>query len=239
MSLDLPKIILLFFGGTIIGSFLNVLIYRLPRKTSIIWPPSTCPLCKHRLRWTDLIPIISYLLLRGRCRYCQRPINRLYPIIELLAGFSTLIWAFRFGLFPSEVWKLVLIYGLIVISCIDLQAKIIPNKLTYPLMVGGLIYSWAQGGFLSALIGGLTGGGILLLIHLLYPKGMGMGDIKLLTMLGIYLGWQGVIHTLFFGSLAGVLILFPLLLSGKIHQQDPIPFGPFLAVGTLTFIFFF
>lgn len=106
-------------------------------------------------------------------------------------------------------------------------------------MVGGLIYSWAQGGFLSALIGGLTGGGILLLIHLLYPKGMGMGDIKLLTMLGIYLGWQGVIHTLFFGSLAGVLILFPLLLSGKIHQQDPIPFGPFLAVGALTFIFFF
>lgn len=239
MALIPTKIILLFFAGTIIGSFLNVLIYRLPRKSSIVWPPSSCPHCQHQLRWIDLIPLLSYLLLKGRCRYCQKPINKLYPIIELLAGFSTIIWALHFGLSASEVWKLVLLYGLIAISCIDLQAKIIPNKLTYPLMVGGLIYSWSQGELLFALTGGLTGAGILLLISLLYPKGMGMGDIKLLAMLGVFLGWQGVIYTLFLGSLAGVLILFPLLLNGKIQRKDPVPFGPFLAIGALVIIFFF
>ncbi len=239
MSLDLTILLFLFLGGTIIGSFLNVLIHRLPRKKSILWPPSSCPQCRHRLHWFDLIPIVSYLWLKGNCRYCQRPISRLYPLVEFLTGLATIIWALRFGLFPSELWKLVLLYGLIAISGIDLRFKIIPNKLTYPLMVAGLIYRWTQGELRLALSGGIIGGSILLLVKLLYPKGMGMGDVKLLTLLGVLLGWKGVLHALFLASLSGMLMIFPLLLSGKVHRQEPIPFAPFLALGAVIVIFYF
>jgi leader peptidase (prepilin peptidase)/N-methyltransferase len=179
------------------------------------------------------------LWLKGNCRYCQRPISRLYPLVEFLTGLATIIWALRFGLFPSELWKLVLLYGLIAISGIDLRFKIIPNKLTYPLMVAGLIYRWTQGELRLALSGGIIGGSILLLVKLLYPKGMGMGDVKLLTLLGVLLGWKGVLHALFLASLSGMLMIFPLLLSGKVHRQEPIPFAPFLALGAVIVIFYF
>lgn len=227
----------LFIVGACIGSFLNVLIYRLPRRCSILWPLSSCPACQHRLAASDLIPLFSYIWLRGKCRYCQQPIDLTYPVIELLTGLFTLAWALRFRSDPWELWRLFLGYILIVVATIDLKTKIIPNCLTYPVFLGGLVYRWWQGEIGAALAGGLIGGGLLLMIYLLYPKGLGMGDIKLLTLLGIFLGGRGVLNALFWGSLSGVLLLSPLVLTGRLGRQQPVPFAPFLAFGTFIVLF--
>ncbi|WP_231133221.1 prepilin peptidase [Capillibacterium thermochitinicola] len=224
--------------GVCIGSFLNVVIYRLPRGGSLLWPPSTCPACQHRLAAGDLVPVLSYIWLRGKCRYCQGPINITYPVVELIAGLTTVAWALRFDSQVSELWRLIVAYTMIVIAVIDFKTRLIPNCLTYPMILGGLVYQWAQNALGSALIGGLVGGGLLFLICLLYPKGMGMGDVKLLTFLGIFLGVDGVLRTLFWGSLSGVVLLFPLVWKGRIGRRQPVPFAPFLAVGAYVVLFF-
>jgi len=148
------------------------------------------------------------------------------------------VWALRFNCQFSEVWRLILGYILIVIATIDLKTHLIPNRLTYPMILSGLVYRWAQGEIGSALFGGLVGGGILLLIYILYPKGMGMGDVKLLTFIGILLGVRGVLRALFWGSLSGVVLLFPLVLKGRIGRRQPVPFAPFLAFGSFVVLFF-
>ncbi|NLC52441.1 MAG: prepilin peptidase [Firmicutes bacterium] len=231
-------ILFLFIVGLCLGSFLNVLVYRLPRKRSLLWPPSSCPHCQHRLAASDLIPLVSHLWLKGRCRYCQQPISLSYFMIELITGIFTVVWVVHFRNEPGgELWRLFLGYLLIVIAIIDLKTYLIPNDLIYPALLGGLIYRWSQGELQSALIGALVGGGLLFSIYLLYPKGMGMGDIKLLTLLGVFLGGYGVLQALFWSSLSGVIILVPLVLSGRIRRQQPVPFAPFLALGTFVVLF--
>lgn len=219
--------------GLIIGSFLNVLIYRIPRGESIILPPSHCPSCNHRLGFFDLFPVLSYLGLRGRCRYCKTPISWRYPLVELLAGGLTLLCWIRFGPNSEGLMALILTYILIVIAFIDLEHQLIPNVLTLPMMAIGLLFRIWQGEIITGILGGLISGGLLLIITLLYPKGMGMGDVKYMAMAGIFLGWKKALFVLFAGSFLGLLIMTPLMLLKKLDRKSAFPFGPFLVVGTL------
>ncbi len=224
--------------GLIVGSFLNVIIYRLPRGESIVLPPSHCPACNHRLNGLDLFPVVSFLFLRGRCRYCGTAIGWRYPLVELLTGGLTLLAWLRFGPTVELAGALFLTYILIAIAFIDLDHQIIPNALTLPAIVVGLALRFWQGSGLDAVIGGLVGGGILWLVAWLYPKGMGLGDVKFLAMAGVFLGWLKAIYALFLGSFLGVLIILPLMLLKKIGRRQPFPFGPFLAVAALVMVFF-
>ncbi len=227
---------LIFLIGLIIGSFLNVIIYRLPRGESIVLPPSHCPHCEHSLTWLDLFPVFSFIFLQGRCRHCRTKISWRYPLTELLSGGLTLLWWFRYGTYGLN-WDnfafLILTYGLIAIAFIDWDLQIIPNRLTLPLIVLGLTLKALEGSLVQALVGSLAGGGILLILALLYPKGMGFGDVKLLAMTGIFLGWYPVLISLFLGSVLGVIATLPLFIQKKIDRKTPIAFGPFLALGTL------
>ncbi|HBF38966.1 MAG TPA: prepilin peptidase [Firmicutes bacterium] len=232
--------LLLVLFGLIIGSFLNVIIYRLPRGESIVLPPSHCPQCEHRLTWLDLFPVLSFIFLQGRCRYCRAKINRRYPLTELLTGGLTLLWWFHYGAYGlslENIAFLVLTYVLIAIAFIDWEQQIIPNRLTLPLIVLGLALAALQGALVPALVGALAGGGFLLIIALVYPKGMGFGDVKLLAMTGIFLGWRTVLISLFLGSVLGVLVTLPLLILKKINRKTSIAFGPFLAIGTLLIMY--
>jgi len=229
--------IMLFLFGITIGSFLNVIIYRLPRGESLILPPSHCPGCRHRLGVVDLLPLAGYLWLKGRCRYCGSRISPRYPLVELTGGLLTVGWGLRFGPTGEGLAIQALIYGLLAIALIDLEHRIIPDRLTVPLLVLGLTWRSFQGELPSALGGLLAGGGPLLAAALLYPRGMGLGDVKLLAAVGVFLGWRKVLLTLFGGSLLGVLVVLPLLLAGKIDRKTPFAFGPFLAVAALVMIF--
>ena len=229
----LITVYILFLFGLVMGSFLNVIIYRLPRGESIISPPSHCSHCQHRLGITDLFPVLSFIFLSGRCRYCQALISWHYPLVELLsAGLTVLCWL-RFGFTPDFGAALVLTYVMIVIALIDLDLQIIPNWLTLPMVLFGLVFRGWQGEFYTALAGGLVGGGILFLIVLVYPKGMGMGDVKFLAMAGVFLGWEKILVTLFLSSLLGILVMVPLLALKKIDRKIPFPFGPFLVLASL------
>lgn len=223
--------------GLVMGSFLNVVIYRLPRGGSLLLPPSHCPSCGYRLRASDLIPVLSYSLLRGRCRSCKAAISPRYPIVELLTAVLTLGWWYKYGISGSGWEFLILIYILIAIAFIDWEHQIIPNRLTLPMMVFGLTLKELQGDLIPAFVGMAVGGGLLLIIALLYPKGMGMGDVKFLGMTGIFLGWQKALCSLFLGSLIGVLVIIPLMILGKIDRRTPFAFGPFLVIATLIVLF--
>jgi leader peptidase (prepilin peptidase)/N-methyltransferase len=216
-------------------------IYRLPRGESIVLPPSHCPNCQHRLGAWDLIPVLSYLGLRGQCRYCQTKISVRYPLVELLSAGLTVLWWYRVGQFEWNVngfALLVLTYALVAISLIDLDRQIIPNKITLPLLVAGLAAQSCQGNLVFAAFGVLAGGGPFALIAACYAKGMGWGDVKLLAMLGVFLGWQKMIICIFLGSLLGVLWMGPLMLLKKRDRKTPFAFGPFLAAAALLVMYF-
>ena len=224
--------------GLISGSFLNVLIYRIPRGESIVLPPSHCPFCNHRLGVFDLFPVLSYFWLRGRCRYCNTPISWRYPLVEIITGGLTLFCWIRFGPSIEGLKALILTYVLIVIAFIDLDHQLIPNVLTLPMIVIGLLFRIWQGEIIIGILGGIIGGGILLIVAVIYPKGMGMGDVKFLTMTGVFLGWEKALFTLFSGSLLGILTIVPLMLMKKLDRKTPFPFGPFLSLGCLLALFF-
>lgn len=223
--------------GLVLGSFLNVLIYRIPRGESIVLPPSHCPNCDHRLGFFDLFPVLSYLGLRGRCRYCKTPISWRYPLVELLTGGLTLLCWIRFGPSIDGLMALILTYVLIAIAFIDLDHQLIPNVLTLPMIIIGLVFRIWQGEISAGILGLLTGGGLLLLIALFYPKGMGMGDVKFLAMVGVFLGWEKVLFVLFAGSALGLLVIAPLILLKRLDRKKAFPFGPFLTLGTLIAIY--
>ncbi len=223
--------------GLLVGSFLNVVIYRTPLKQSIIAPPSHCPACNHRLTWLDLFPIVSFLWLKGRCRYCHVKVSWRYPLVELVTGF--LSWAawMRFGFTVETAVYLLFTFALVVIAFIDYDHQIIPNFLTYPGLIIGLLFQLWRGALVEALVGGLIGGGVLLLIVVFYPKGMGMGDVKYLAMVGVLLGWEKAIYTLFLGSLFGTLIMIPLLMLKVVEKGKPFSFGPFLVTATFVVMY--
>jgi leader peptidase (prepilin peptidase)/N-methyltransferase len=218
-----------------------VVIYRLPRGESLILPPSHCPQCDHRLGLWDLIPVFSYLGLRGKCRYCRTKINARYLLVELLSAGLTWLWWYRAGQYEwnaDGLALLVVTYALVAVSLIDCDRQIIPNKITLPLLVAGLTLRAVQGELGAAALGLLAGGGPLGLLAFCYARGMGWGDVKLLAMLGVFLGWQKVITVIFLGSLFGTLWMAPLMLFRKYDRKTPFAFGPFLAAAALVVIYF-
>jgi len=221
--------------GAVIGSFLNVCIVRLPAEQSVVSPPSRCPKCGKPVEWRDNIPVLSWLLLRGKCRGCREPISILYPIIELA---TALLWAgmaWHYGLSLDALRGALFGTLLLGIALTDAREYIIPNEFTYGGLAIGLILSAASGldSVVAALIGAVVGFAILWLVGVagrwaFKEEAMGGGDIKMMAMVGTFVGWQGVLLTIFLGALAGTAIFLPLTLIGR---KKLVPFGVFLAIG--------
>lgn len=225
--------------GFIIGSFLNVCIWRLPRQESLVSPSSHCPSCNTPIAFYDNIPIISYLFLMGRCRRCSHPISWRYPLVELVNGLGYWMLLWQHGLDWTFVIYAVLFSALLVITFIDLDHQIIPDTITLPGMAIGLIAAAIilPHGLISALGGFFLGGGLFYMIAVLSRGGMGGGDIKMIAMVGAFLGWKAVLLTIFLGALMGSAVgLFLMLFMGK-GRKTAVPFGPFLSLGTMIALF--
>jgi leader peptidase (prepilin peptidase)/N-methyltransferase len=223
--------------GAAIGSFLNVCIHRLPRGSSVLWPPSACPRCARRLSWFENIPIVSYAALRGRCRTCKAPISIQYPIVEALTAtmFAAGLWYYGPG--PLLLSRLVFGCALIVLFAIDLEHHLLPNVITLPFIIVGFLFSFVTPpGWRDSLIGIVVGGGILFLIaegyyRLRHEEGLGMGDVKMLAMIGAFVGWKLTLLSLMMASLSGTVIGVALIASGRGGMKYALPFGTFLAIG--------
>ncbi len=223
--------------GAIVGSFLNVCIHRLPLGASIVWPSSACPRCKRELSWYENIPVASYLVLRARCRTCKSPISIRYPLVEALtsAMFVGAWWSYGPG--PLLAARLVLGCALIVLFAIDLEHHLLPNAITLPGIVLGFVFSlFAEPGWIASLIGLVAGGGVLYLVAVVYyrvrhEEGLGMGDPKMLAMVGAFLGWKLTLLTLMVGSLTGTVVGLSMIAAGRGSMKYALPFGCFLAVG--------
>lgn len=224
-----------FLLGTIIGSFANVCIYRLPWRRSLIFPASHCPHCQQSIRPWHNIPILSYLLLGGRCAYCKINISWRYPLVELLCGLLYLFLYKQFGISIVGVVLTALATTLLIVTFIDLDHQIIPDVITVPGIVAGLFASLflTPIGVFNALIGTFLGGGLFFLVAVLSRGGMGGGDIKLIAMIGAFLGWQAVLVTIFLSALLGAGVGLCLIILKKKGRKDPVPFGPFLAIGAI------
>ena len=230
----------IFILGAVIGSFLNVCIYRLPLQQSIISPSSHCPRCNVPVKFYDNIPMLSFLLLQGKCRSCGNPISVQYILVEILnaAGYALILW--RFGLSVESTIYAALFSSLLVASVIDLHHRIIPDVITIPGTIAGLLANAfiLPIGIKGSVIGTLLGGGIFFITAVASRGGMGGGDIKLIAMLGAFLGWINVVITIilssFIGSVVGILMM---IFLGK-GRKYPIPFGPFLAIGGIISLFF-
>ena len=225
--------------GLCIGSFLNVCIYRLPLGGSLVRPRSRCPGCESELAWYDNIPVVSYLFLGGRCRRCRSRISLRYPIVELLTAGVFLLHYAAFGLTALLVVRLIFACALIVLFAIDLEHQILPDVITLSGLAAGLILSLVfPPGLLDAVLGALVGGGVLWLIGEAYfrytgQEGMGGGDVKMLAMIGAFLGWKLVLVTLIVSSLTGSVLGLLLILSRRGSMKQALPYGTFLALGAL------
>lgn len=230
--------------GALIGSFLNVCIHRLPRGESIVRPGSRCPGCTTPISPLDNVPILSFLWLRGRCRRCGQRISVRYPAVEALNAVGYLLIWDRYGLTPEAAVYAAFYSALLVVTFIDWDHQIIPNRITLPGIVIGLFSAATvlAGGFVDALLGAVLGGGLLYAIAVgselvLKKEGMGLGDVKLLAMIGAFLGWKAVLLTIFVGALAGSVIGLTLIATRIKQRGDPIPFGPFLVLGAMAALF--
>ncbi|PJA32902.1 MAG: prepilin peptidase [Zetaproteobacteria bacterium CG_4_9_14_3_um_filter_53_7] len=221
--------------GMIFGSFANVCVHRIPQGESIAFPGSHCPKCNHAIAFYDNIPLISWLLLGGRCRHCQAAISWRYPLLELLMGLSWGLLAWHYGPTLMLLEALCLFFLLWILTFIDLETFLLPNVLTFPGIALGLAFAWLFGDWQDALIGAIAGYAVLWLVARLFLKmtgqeGMGYGDFKLLAMLGAFMGWQALPFIIFSSSVAGSVIGAVMLkLSGR-GLRSEIPFGPYLAV---------
>jgi len=231
--------------GLILGSFLNVCIHRIPLKKSIVHPPSSCPGCGEKIRFYDNIPLLSYIFLLGRCRYCRQQISFQYPLLELITGLLSLALFFRYNISSQYFLFLLFAASLVVISFIDLRLKIIPDIISLPFILFGLVISlvFSHITWHDSLIGIIVGGGALYLIAVVFERltgkeGMGGGDIKLLAMIGAWMGWRALPFIVLISSLSGVIIGTSSLLLARRGLQTRIPFGPFLALGALVYLFF-
>jgi len=231
-------------AGAAVGSFLNVLICRIPEGRSIIYPSSHCPKCKHSIRFYDNIPLISYLVLGGRCRDCQEKISLRYPLVEAITALMSLLLFWKFGLSVKYLFSFAFTAALIVITFIDLDLQIIPDVITLP---GIPLFFLAAVFFMDvkvmeALLGLLIGGGCLFAIAFVYElitkrEGMGGGDIKLLAMMGAFLGWKSLFFILFVSSLLGAVVgISTMIVKGK-DMKYAVPFGPFLSVAAVAYLF--
>lgn len=233
-----------FLLGAIVGSFLNVCIYRIPVGRSIVTPPSSCPRCDHQIRWYQNIPIVSYMFLAGRCAGCHTRISLRYPAVEVLTGLLFAIAFYYFGISVEMLVCWLFLAVLVVITFIDLDHQIIPDVISLPGIVVGFVCSFAVSwlSWVDSLLGILLGGGLLFVIAWFYEvvtkrEGMGGGDIKLLGMIGAFLGWKAVFPVIFFASLGGTVIGVPVLLMEGKDSRFALPFGPFLAIAALVYLF--
>jgi leader peptidase (prepilin peptidase)/N-methyltransferase len=224
--------------GLCVGSFLNVCIYRLPLEKSLVWPASHCPTCSQPLKWYDNVPIVAWLALGGRCRSCRTRISVVYPLVEAFTGVM-FVWAtWQYGIDWLLASRLVFGCALVVLFFIDLEHRILPNVITIPGAIIGFLFSFvAPPGWVSSLIGMVVGGLIPLVVAEIYYRvrrieGLGMGDVKMLALVGAFLGWPQVLLTLVVASLLGSLVGLPL----AIRQRDlkaSMPFGTFLAIAAM------
>lgn len=234
-----------FIFGACIGSFLNVCIYRLPASKSIVHPGSMCPKCESTIRFYDNIPILSYLLLKGKCRYCNTVISFRYPLIEIITGLFSLLVFVKFGFTLEGIIYFAFVSSMIVITLIDIDHRVIPDVISIPGIPVFFATSFVLPAitYIDSLIGILAGGGSLLLVAWLYnlitkKDGMGGGDIKLLAMIGALIGWKGVLFTIFVSSAVGTVSGIIIMLLTKKNMKLAIPFGPFLAFGAVLYIFY-
>jgi leader peptidase (prepilin peptidase) / N-methyltransferase len=229
--------ILAFVVGAVFGSFANVLIYRLPRRESIVAPGSRCPHCGMPIRPWHNVPILSYLALRGRCAGCSAPISLRYPVVEAACGaiMAGLVW--RFGVSATMLRYAVLAFALLVVVFTDLEHHIIPNAITYPGILAGLGLSALDGHAVHAVIAAAAAGAVFLFIGIVSRGGMGGGDIKLAAMIGAFLGAPAVIVALFLAVALGASVGVVLLALRLRSRKDMIPFGPAMATGAMIAVF--
>jgi leader peptidase (prepilin peptidase)/N-methyltransferase len=219
--------------GLLIGSFLNVVIARVPEGRSLVRPGSACPGCGAAIAWYDNIPILSFVALRGRCRACAIPIPWKYPVVEAVTAALFAAAGIAFGPTLQGVVAAALLAALVAITVIDLERQIIPDVISLPGIVAGVLANLAVGRVLwvESLLGIVVGGGLFLVIILASGGGMGGGDMKLGAMLGAFLGWKVVLLSVFIAVVVGGALAVALMASGVRGRKDPIPFGPFLAAG--------
>ena len=244
--MDLIFVIIL---GALWGSFANVCILRLPQNKGVVSGRSYCPKCKKKIIWKDNIPIISYILLKGKCRKCKKPISSQYALVEMLSLISFASIYYLYGISFTTLLLIILALVLIIIFFIDLKHFIIPNTLTFPLMALGLIKSFIPNlneifpNYIDSIIGGLFGYGIIWSIIFFYKQirkkeGMGLGDAKLFAVIGFWFGWISIPFVIFLSSIIALLSVIPDLIKNSKKMTTQIPFGPYIIIGTLVYLFF-
>lgn len=232
--------LVLFVLGTILGSFFNVVIYRLPRGQSLVAPGSRCPHCGRPIHWWDNIPLVSFIVLRGRCRDCRAPIGWRYPAVEFLTGaLLVALWVF---FAPSERWldllnAAVLSSLLVPTFFIDLEHRLVPNAITYPGIGAGLVLALAGGRLLDGVVTAAGAGAFFFAIAVLSRGGMGGGDVKLAAMLGAFLGWPDAAVAIVLAFVGGAAVGLALIAARLRTRKDAIPFGPALAAGAVVAVF--
>ncbi len=234
-------IILIFIFGLCVGSFLNVVIYRLQKKQSVVKPHSYCPRCRHRLFWFDLIPMVSFVILRGSCRYCQKKISWQYPLVEAACGLLFVFFLLADGLTPILFFHLLFSVILLLVFVYDLKYFLIPDAFILVGAVGAILASifWGTPVFPQALLGSILGGGFFAFLVLISRgRWMGGGDVKLGFLMGLILGWSHLLLALFLAFVGGALVGIILILAGKKTLKSAVPFGTFLSVATLVALLF-
>ena len=243
-------ILIIIVLGAIWGSFANVCIYRLPKNKEIIIQSSFCPNCKKKIQWYDNIPILSFIFLFGRCRKCNKLISPRYPTVELLGVISFFSIYLNFGLTITTLLLMILAIFFIIIFFIDLKYFIIPDSLTFPLMIIGFVKSFDPNlntsifpNYLNSLIGGIFGYLIIWLIIYFYKRirrkeGMGLGDAKLLAAIGFWFGWVSVPFIIFISSAVALILTIPSLINQTRKMSSKIPFGPYIIVGCIFYVLF-
>lgn len=241
-----PFVILIaFVYGAMCGSFLNVLIHRLPREISVVKdPPSTCPKCGTPIRWYDNVPILSWLVLRARCRTCRNPISIRYPLVETAAGLLSAFALLKWGFSLTGLEVLIFSWISLALCLIDYDFQILPNTLTYPAVVLGLVCSWFGGytSWLDSLLGAVVGAMLPALVIVIYKlwrgvEGMGWGDVKYLAAIGAVVGLQGVVGVLVIAATVGALVGLGLIAMGRGSGKTELPFGTFLALAVIFWLY--
>ena len=239
-----------FIIGSVWGSFSNVCIYRIPKNQSVVFSRSFCPKCKNTIKWYDNIPLISYLLLKAKCRDCNYKINFQYFVVELLSAFTFVTIYYFYGLTIPSLLLMILSIFFIIIFFIDIKHYIIPNELTYPLMIIGFIKSFDPNlnqtifpNFINSLTGGIAGYLIIWSIIFFYKKvrkkeGMGLGDAKLVAAIGFWFGWVSIPFIIFTSSVIALLFVLPSLINKSRKMSSQIPFGPYIVIGSMLYIAF-
>ena len=235
--------------GGLWGSFANVCIYRLPLDKGVVSGRSYCPKCKKQITWKDNIPIISYFLLNGKCRKCKKPISSQYALVEFLSILFFTIIYFLYGITLTTLLLMILSLSFIIVFFIDLKHFIIPNEITFSMMALGFLKSFDPNlnslfpNYINSLIGGLLGYGIIWSIIYFYKQvrkreGMGLGDAKLFAVIGFWFGWLSIPFIIFLSSIIALLSVVPSLLKNSRTMSSQIPFGPYIILGTLIYLFF-